>query len=540
MKVLFLPDEKTTDAPSMTILQAGERAGVHIVASCGGHFLCGKCKVRIMPCDYDKLPPPDDAEVAALSQDELADGIRLACKVNLPESGSITVYTSKVYDDLSRKERITTLPSHFIANFRQYDINDYGIAFDIGTTTVVGMLCSFCEGSITAAVARTNPQGIYGADVISRIQYAEQSPEHLKAAQQKVIDCFNEIIDTLISETTVKCEQIKEVTVVGNTTMSHLFLGVDPSCLARAPFNPVFTNAVTTPASTLGLHLDPSTNVYVLPNIAGHVGSDITGVMLAANLCELPGVNLVIDIGTNGEVLLSQDGEMLACATAAGPALEGASIRFGMRAAIGAIEGADLSGDDIVLNVIGDASPIGICGSGLISLIAQMLNIGLLNEKGKLLDRASALEKGISSQIANRLYSDDAGSGFVVSGEIALTQKDIREVQLAKGAIAAGISVLLSKMNLCAQDIDNVLIAGAFGNYIRIEDALRVGLIPPVPLERISLIGNAAGIGACMALLSVGHRKLSEFEAEKITHIDLTDEASFVNEHMRAMYFPKG
>jgi len=538
MKVLFLPSGTTIDAPRMTVLEATRQVGVPIIASCGGHATCGKCKVRIVTSDLDVLSPPDETERETLSEEELVLGVRLACRLTLPETGELTVSVTENQDDLGRKARMSILPPDFIADCKQTDEPAYGVAFDIGTTTVVGMLCDLTRGMPIRAIARTNPQGIYGGDVISRIQYAAESPEHLQAIQRKVLDCFNEIIHRFMQEEGIARGQIKEITVVGNTAMSHLFLGIDASSLARAPFEPVFTSAVTMLASDLGLFAAEDAKVYLLPNIAGHVGSDITAVMLATALYDLPGVNLVIDIGTNGEVLLSRKGEMLACSTAAGPAFEGASIRFGMRAAIGAIEQVDFTRGDVCLDVIGDVEPTGMCGSGLISLVAQMLDQGLITTRGRLLNRETALEQGISETFANRLYSDESGGGFVLHKDIVLTQKDIREVQLAKGAIAAGIEVLLDRFGLSSSEIDHVMIAGAFGNYVRVEDALRIGLLPPVLPERVVPIGNAAGVGACMALLSAKHRELAEREAEKVLHLELSNDASFVNKHMRAMSFP--
>jgi len=538
MKVLFLPSGKTIDAPRMTVLEAARQIGVPIIASCGGHATCGKCKVHVVPSDPDALSPPDEIECRTLSEEALACGMRLACRLTLPETGELTVRVAENRDDLGRKERISILPLDFTADCNQADELAYGMAFDIGTTTVVGMLCDLASGLPIRAIARTNPQGIYGADVISRIQYAAESSEHLQALQRKVIDCFDEIIHSFIQEEGIVREQIKKITVVGNTAMSHLFLGIDASSLARAPFDPVFTSAVTMSASDLGLLTAEDAKVYLLPNIAGHVGSDITAVMLAASLYALPGVNLVIDIGTNGEVLLSREGELLACSTAAGPAFEGASIRFGMRAAVGAIEQVDFTKGDVRLSVIGDAEPTGLCGSGLISLIAQMLGLGLITTRGRLLSREAALEQGIPEAFANRLYSDENGGGFVLHKDIVLTQKDIREVQLAKGAIAAGIEVLLDRFGLSPSEIDRVMIAGAFGNYVRVEDALGIGLLPQVSPERVVPIGNAAGVGACMALLSAKHCEIAEREAEKICHIELSNDANFVNKHMRAMSFP--
>ena len=479
------------DAPGKTILEAARKAGVHINADCGGNGTCGKCTVQVE------------------GHEEV-----LACQFVLPKN-DVAVYLSdfqlKFWSNFFKSSRGLGQRPKVFASTRQPESatsdNTYGVAFDIGTTTVVGIFCDLKTGKQIKAIARTNPQNVYGADIISRIQYAIRSPEDLKDVRQKIIDCLNEIIH----ESGIGCF-IKKVAVVGNTAMSHFFLNVNPLSLARAPFEPAFLEAVTLSDEQLGIDLTDA-EVHLLPNIAGYVGSDIVGVVLASEIYKLSGVSLVIDIGTNGEVLLAKDGEMLTCSTAAGPAFEGASISCGMRAAPGAIEKVELVGDCVRLEVIGSEKPIGLCGSGLISAVAQLLDAGIINEKG-------------------RLHND-----FVLADGVVLTQKDVRELQLAKGAIAAGIQVLLEKMSLTHKNIDRVMLAGAFGNHIDVYDALRIGLLPCVAPERIIPIGNAAGAGACMALLSEECCKHAAHLAKKVLHVELSDEPNFVDIHMKSMLF---
>lgn len=420
----------------------------------------------------------------------------------------------------------------------------YGVAFDIGTTTVVGMLWDLNKGEIVEVAARTNPQSVFGSDVISRIHYSNASPDHIMEMQKKVCNCFRDIIAEFEARVNILRSQIYELTVVGNTTMSHLFLGVNPASLARAPFAPVFCSSVNTFAEQLGIDVNPKANVHLLPNIAGHVGSDIVAVLLASRLKEKKGCNLAIDIGTNGEILFARDGKIVACSTAAGPAFEGAAIYQGMRAAAGAIERVSIEDGEVKLSVIDHEEPVGICGSGLIDAIAQMLDAGILDKKGRIVSTEAARKAGMSENLIDRLYSDDEGGGFILyrkeDGEnIVLTQKDVREVQLAKGAIFAGIKIMMCELGVKPEELDTVILAGAFGNYIKKESALRIGLFPKVGLENVISIGNAAGAGACMALLSDKERELAGRFAKETDHIELASHPDFQTEFLKAMYFMK-
>lgn len=610
MDVRFFPGGGHLETDDkLTLLQAAERAGVLMDASCGGAGTCGKCKVKVLS---GKLPAPDAAELNALTELELEQGYRLACRVTA--KGPLEVQVPEHHTGAPRNKGMARLPEGFVRDIavkkhparvesatlenQKSDLERtllaagldplacrvehgligavhrlleaegglvtvvtrgsqvialeagdtsaqaYGVAFDIGTTTVVGILCDLVTGRELGTAARTNPQSVFGADVISRIQYSSESAERLRAMQQMILDCVNDIVDELSAEYDIPAEMIYDVTVAGNTTMSHLFLGVDAVQMARSPFAPVFSAAVTAGANALHLGVNPNARVYLLPNIAGHVGADIVGVLLATRLYKLPGANMAIDIGTNGEIVLAKDGRAVTCSTAAGPAFEGAAIYQGMRAATGAIEGVRITPDEVLLTVIGDAEPVGICGSGLIDAAAQLLQSGIMNWKGRFLTPQAALDKGMSPELAGRLYEDDTGGGFILyqdgSGrKVVLTQKDIREVQLAKGAISAGIKILMDVMGVELEDLSRVMIAGAFGNYIKRESALRIGLLPQVALEKVAAIGNAAGTGVCMALLSEEMRGEGEAEAAKIEHVELSNHPDFKDEHLKGMYFPR-
>jgi uncharacterized 2Fe-2S/4Fe-4S cluster protein (DUF4445 family) len=451
-----------------------------------------------------------------------------------------------LYDTTTRKKRLTNLPEDFVPDKPESDGQDhtYGIAFDIGTTTVVGMLWDLTENRLIDTIAKTNPQGRYGADVISRITYSSQSEENRNQLQTLILDCFNEMLDAFSVQYQIENNLFRKATVVGNTTMSHLFLGYGPASLAVAPFEPAFTGPVSRTAEEMGLHMDPVAEIAVIPNIAGHVGSDIVGVMLASDLKHKPGITLAIDIGTNGEILLGGKGHMLTCSTAAGPAFEGARIYHGMRAADGAIERVEIRNGELNLKVIGNKPPIGICGSGLIDAIAQMLDAGIISFKGNLLSYEDAVGNGLSPGLTERLRKGENGNEFVLARrdedeDIVINQKDIREVQLAKGAILAGALILLRDLGATSADLDEILLAGAFGSYIDKRNALRIGLLPNVGLEKVRYIGNAAGVGACMALLSKEAKSQSEQQSREVEHVELALHPNFEKEYLQGMYFPK-
>lgn len=452
------------------------------------------------------------------------------------------------YGSTNRKTKLVFFPDSFLPKAGRTETDGqerYGAAFDIGTTTVVGMLWDLSAFRLIDVIALTNPQSAYGADVISRITYSMKSPENLALLKDKIRDCLNAVLKEFALRHPIDPQNIIKATVVGNTTMSHLFLGRDPSSLARAPFHPAFYGPVKMSAEELGLMIKPSADVHLLPNIAGHVGSDIVGVLLASEIKKLSGLRLAIDIGTNGEIVLAHNGRILVCSTAAGPAFEGARIYQGMRAAAGSIESVAIEAGEVRIKVIDDGSPIGICGSGLIDAVAQMLDAGLLNNKGNILSAEDAAARGLSPGLAVRLRKGQSGNEFVLAwkdpGEdIIITQKDIREVQLAKGAIYGGIVVLMSCLGVEPGQIDEIMLAGAFGSYISKKSLLRIGMVPGVSEDKIRHIGNAAGVGACMALLSEEEMKQADIQSKAAEHIELALHPDFEREYINAMYFPQG
>lgn len=542
MIIVFQPTGKTQQATAgETLSEVASKAAVTINADCAGQGTCGKCKIKVLSGDTGLQ---DDTEKKLLSKEELEAGIRLACRVKV--QNDMTVQVLSATGHMGRKKDMARLPEGFVPDLIKGGQGEpkeyYGLAFDIGTTTVVGMLWDLRNADPVGAVARTNPQSTYGADVISRIMFCGREEGNLGKMQQLITDCFNDIVREFEEEYAIDPKTIKKVTAVGNTTMSHLLLGVDPQSLALAPFSPGFTGPVTKKAKELNLIIDENAQVNVLPNIAGHVGSDIVAVLLSSGLSSMEGANLAIDIGTNGEIVLANSGKVLACSTAAGPAFEGACIQHGMRAATGAIEGVKIQDGEVILSVIEDEKPVGICGSGLIDCVAELLKAGIITEKGKLLSREEAEEAGLPDSLSKRLLGGESGKIFILYAdeeghEIYITQKDIREVQLAKGAIRAGVQIMMQELGLEDSHLNNVFLAGAFGNYIKKESALTIGLLPAVSRDKVISIGNAAGAGACMALLSKSSLEEANRLAEEVNHIELAEHPDFQKVYLQAMYF---
>lgn len=421
----------------------------------------------------------------------------------------------------------------------------FGIAFDIGTTTVVGTVVDLSTGRELAHASRLNTQVVYGEDTISRIKYVLENHGGRRDMTMKVRGVVNEIIAEAASRAEVDPREIYEAVLVGNTTMSHLFIGLDPAGLSQIPFVPVTCAPVDMRAVDAGIGINPRGNIHVLPNIAGFVGSDTVGVMLACNYLE-PGPSiLAVDVGTNGELALRRDGMMLVCSTAAGPALEGAELSHGMRAANGAVEHVRITDTAVECDVIGGTEPVGLCGSGIIDLVAELLDREIVDSYGRLREREE-LEGSVPAYLLGHIVTVDDQPAFRLtraerndsSRKVALTQRDVRHIQLAKGAISAGIILLLREMSMTPDDLDEILLAGAFGNYIRKRSAQRIGLLPRVPEERIRFVGNAASTGAKMALLSRSVREDADRIRREARHIELAALTEFMSVFQDQMLFP--
>jgi len=422
----------------------------------------------------------------------------------------------------------------------------YGIAFDVGTTTVVGTILDLLTGHELSYASQLNAQVVYGEDSISRIKHAIENHNGRRDMAEKIKGVVNEIIHEASSKAGINTNEIYEAVFVGNTTMSHLLLGLDPTGLSQIPFVPVANSSVNLKAVDAGIDINPRGNVYTLPNIAGFVGSDTVGVMLACNYLEAGPTKLAVDVGTNGELALRHDSSLTVCSTAAGPALEGASLTCGMRAANGAIEHVRITSEALEYDVIGGATPIGVCGSGIIDVIAELLKAGIIDQNGAILAK-NTLKGEIPEHLLKRIIIYDNEPAFLLykpsgsdkdSRKVVVTQRDVRQIQLAKGAIRAGINIIIRSAGLASDDLDEILLAGAFGNYIRKGSAQRIGLLPDIPQERIRFIGNAASTGAKMALLSRNVRQDADRIRQETKHIELAALPDFMNEFMNTMIFP--
>lgn len=418
-----------------------------------------------------------------------------------------------------------------------------GVAVDIGTTTVVAYLVDLLTGEQMAASAAHNEQGRRGADVISRIEHCNAHPGGLDELRGLVLQTVNRVISQALAQGGCRAEDIYEVVVVGNTTMNHLFLGLDPRHLAQAPYVPVSARAVELSPTEAGIAMHPGGNVLCLPVIAGFVGADTVGVLLATELTERAHPALAVDIGTNGEVALWSGEKLLVASCAAGPAFEGAQIEHGMRAAPGAIEHVALGNGGLQIQTIDGAPPVGICGSGLFDAMAVLLEVGAVEPSGRFVDGAP--DAPVDPAARERLVGEGNERRFIFAHDqagapIHLSQRDVRELQLAKGAVRAAIDLLLGLAGLGAADLGEVLLAGAFGNYISPASALRMGLLPGVPPERIKGVGNAAGAGALLALISMDERARAVQLAATAEHVELSRRPDFQMAFMETMLFPEG
>jgi len=415
-------------------------------------------------------------------------------------------------------------------------------AFDIGTTTLVGSLMRLDSGEEVALATAVNPQTAFGDDVLSRIAYASRDAAALAEIRGCLVDQLRVMVREMCAEAGIAAEHIYAAACAGNTTMEHLLAGISPAPLGVVPFVPAFARGLSLPETDFNLGIHPQSLVYVFPVIGGFVGGDTVAGMVAADLYGLDGPVLMLDIGTNGEIVLVHEGRIYAASTAAGPAFEGARISSGMRASAGAVEKV-LIGEDIELGVIGGAAPRGICGSGLIDLCGQLLKAGLLTHDGRLLTDTE-LPESTPQALRQRMRRNREGvPECLIAGSgdqtVLLTQQDVRELQLGAGAIRAGIAILLRQAGLTPGDLRQILIAGGFGSFIRRDNAQRIGLIPhEVSHDKIRFVGNTAFSGAKWAAVSGAARREAERLARLTVHVELSQDPDFALEFAMAMRFP--
>ena len=413
-----------------------------------------------------------------------------------------------------------------------------GLAVDLGTTKVAGFLVDLENGATLAAEGMMNPQISYGEDVVSRLAYAVEGEENYRRIAGVIREGINRLLHTLAEKAGVYLRALEEAVIVGNTAMHHLLLGLPVEQLVRSPYVPAAAVPVEIKARELGLDMAPGAVVYLMPPVAGYVGGDHVAMILGSGIDRVEEVTLGLDIGTNTEIVLARDGEMLSCSCASGPAFEGAHIRQGMRAVEGAVSLVRLAdgGRRVHLETIGGRPPLGICGSGVLDAVAELYREGVINDNGRLNRDHSRVRLAGEKKIAEYLLAA-AGEGGAAH-DLVLTQMDINEIQLAKAAIAAGTKILLREAGLKEEEITRVVVAGAFGTHLRLASALTIGMFPRLAPERFRQVGNAAGTGARMALLSLAERRRGEDVARRVKYLELTAVPGFNDTFLAELRLP--
>ncbi|WP_207210365.1 ASKHA domain-containing protein [Nocardioides zhouii] len=597
--------------PGVTVFDAASWNGIAIDSTCGGHGTCHKCKIQVTT---DVEVPVTRHDTRTFTPAQLAEGWRLGCLVHATRDLAVEVPSlttrpkaatvgigrqvilrpalQKRYVELAEATladqrtdlvRLTdaiddlelTADLHVLRRLstvlRQADFKvtavvldealidieagdttaaRYAIAFDLGTTTVVGTLLDVGTGTPMAVASMLNAQQPFGGDVITRISATMMDPEALGRLQRAAATTLSDLAREVCREAGVDPQQVYEVAVAGNATMTALVLGIDPEPLGVAPFVMSSAQPPSVLASEIGLSLHPRARAFFFPALGAYVGGDIVAGMLATGMDRDKRTRLFIDVGTNCEIVLSDGETILSTAAPAGPAFEGGAIRCGMRAADGAIEVIKVDphaeGDDppVTLGVIGDVEPMGLCGSGLVDAVAELVRVGLLDSTGRLVTDEAAKE--IAPALADRLARIGEERVFILHRPtpdadtvecVYLSQRDVRELQFAKAAISTGWSLLLEELGLEHRDVQQVLLAGSFGSYLSPASAVRIGLVPQLPVLRIVAAGNVAGEGAKMALLSVRERAGALALLEEVTYVELSDRPDFNDAFVEQLSF---
>jgi uncharacterized 2Fe-2S/4Fe-4S cluster protein (DUF4445 family) len=477
------------------LLDALRSQGFSIYSPCGGKGSCGKCVVMVKGI-----------------------GIVTSCLYKVQDSIEVILPEQQMAQILSAQHSLTRdLPLNPGESVRLRD-NPHGIAIDLGTTTLVFYLVDLKSGSLVETLTLLNPQSVFGADVISRIQYASSSPSALMELHASICSAINTQLMRFIKFLHISTHDIVKITVAGNNTMLHLLLGKDPSSMGQAPYAPLFTGIQKRTGLELRLYCHPRAEITILPSVSAFVGADIIAGIGSIKPMEQYCRYLFLDLGTNGELALVTPETIWCCATAAGPAFEGANITCGMGGVNGAISQYSSKG----YSVIGDEKPLGICGSGLVDIAAYLVEYGLVDSNGLLENDFEILDADLS------------GKG----NAIIITQADIREVQLAKSAIATGINILLKQANLGFEDIDVLFLAGGFGNYLNVESAIKIGLIPARMKNKVISLGNTAGTGAILSLRCESFETLVLDEIiQRTNYVDLSEDDDFPLEFVMNMSF---
>ncbi len=595
----FEPIGRRVDiTPGESLLEAAHSAGVELVSICGGKGSCDSCRVRVMSGKLSS-PTPDEESVFTPKELEDGYRLACQAKpqtdgkIDVPSGSLATTQRLQVEgqgvsvvgksiispvdlvlepasltdlrSDTARLRDALQIEGYPSASFSPdvlFNLSDIlrgqnwrvraalrgdrvvamlpeearilGMAVDVGTTKVAAYLLDLESGDVLAVRGAMNPQISYGEDVISRIVYCNENEDGRETLQDKVVATLNGMIAEMCGVADVSSQQIVEVVIVGNTAMHHLLAGLPVRQLATAPYVPAVGEALDLPAGEIELDINPGALIHLPPNIAGFIGADHVSMVLSTDVWQAERTVIALDIGTNTEITLAVGGRMLSCSCASGPAFEGAHIRDGMRAAPGAIERVQIKNGQPNIYTIGEKPPVGICGSGILDAVAELLKDEIIDHRGSFQEGAPNVREGMSTQHKEFLLvpSKDTGHGK----DIVVTRSDVNEIQLAKGAIRAGLEILLEEGRITAGDIDEFIIAGAFGTYLDVGSAITVGMFPELPRQRFRQVGNAAGTGAQQMLISAGRRRVADEIPERIEYIELTTHTGFEKVFMKAMF----
>jgi uncharacterized 2Fe-2S/4Fe-4S cluster protein (DUF4445 family) len=597
-QVTYLPSGTVATVPEgTTVFNAAHWAGLPIDSTCGGRGTCGKCGVRVVEghaertlADYRHLDRDLDEGWRLSCQCEITEDMvvevprllrtpkaatmgvgrfvllepnvqKLLLAVPPPTLEDARSHLQRVKDalvdeglevthepsilsalaaafELEPAEVTATVVGEYLVDVEPGDTTGrmFGVSVDVGTTTVVATLLDLRSGAAAAVASTINRQAPYGADVIARMGHAMQTDEGLEQLREAVVATVDGLLDEVRATAAVERREIYELVAVGNATMLHLLLGVHPRSIAVSPFVATFLEPHDLRAAGVGLAIHPAGRVALFPSLGAYVGADVVSDVLATGLARDQELRLLVDVGTNGEIVCGNADRSAATAAPAGPAFEGGQILHGMRATDGAIEGVVLTGGTVELQVIGgpEVAPRGLCGSGLIDAVAQLRLVGLLDEKGSIL----APENAEGHPLADHIVDREGIRAFALTDDVVLTQLDVRELQSAKGAISTGIGVVMDHLGLSADDLDEVLLAGSFGTYINPRSALVLGLVPSVSVERIKAVGNTASEGAKMALMSFREREVAFELPRYIEYVELSGAADFNDRFIANLAFP--
>ncbi len=487
-----------------TLLEALKAVGVFVPSPCGGNGKCGKCKVRVIEGSGEEV---SSEELNHLTVEEIDQGYRLACKVIIDRDMTVECSPAWEYCDRSRDTCSTIHPYQYRVKERGLHTRvGFGAAVDVGTTTVVLYLVDMEGKAVLDTESRLNPQTVNGADVVSRIHYASRSADNLREMRNLMVEELNSMLQAVTNRNRLNSGSVEKMVISGNTTMLHLLLGLDVSGLGTYPYTPAYTGMMLKNSDETGIYTSPEGEIIILPSVSAFIGADAVAGVISTDMYRDENCNILIDLGTNGEMVAGNKDRLFACSAAAGPAFEGGGIEFGTACIEGAINRVTIGREGIFCSTIGDIEPLGLCGAGIIDVTAGLLRAEIIDSKGRMHFPGDVQHKSEIENLEGSLTVYKGKPAFRVAygshgKPILFTQEDVRQVQLAKSAVAAGIEVLMNKAGLRNNDIRKVYLAGGLGNYMDISNAVKIGLIPEALKDKIVWAGNTSVNGALKSLI---------------------------------------